>query len=104
MFGCRWLKEDHVALIIAECDIAVAHERRNSHMLIRREPCDFCSRKDVPYNRSISSIVADRKASRSSLANTVHRDPLHVLAMQVETSLDRKGVMVKHQHYVPLRI
>ena len=91
MFGSGGLEKDDVALIVCcstsaaiiksaktfltESDVAIAHKARDSHVLIRRESCDFASAQDVPDYGSLAHVEAHSEPTRGSVAHVVDSNP-----------------------------
>jgi hypothetical protein len=104
MLGCRRLKHDDVALIIAKCNVSVSQETRDPHALITGEPRHLAASENIPNNCCVASIVADRKSTGPSVTAVVDLHPQNILAVQVESSLNCQAVMVEYQYQVALGV
>ena len=60
---------------LTERDIAIPHKTCGLYMFICRESRHLSSIENIPHNRGVAGIVADREPSRSSFAGVVGNDP-----------------------------
>ena len=98
------LVEHDVALVVAECDVAIAHETCDVDRLICGEAGDLAARQEVPGNTGIPGIIAHRKPTCTSLARIVNGYPPNILVMSLKSSFDCQSIMVKDEDCVALRI